>query len=80
MEAADRCCGGGGEYQIEYGEMSALITDRKVENVLKTGARFVATGCPGCNITIGAHLARHNVKTIHTVQLIQTAIEGRQPE
>jgi len=80
MAEAGRCCGGGGEYQIEYGEMSALITNRKVQNVLKTGARMVATGCPGCNITIGAHLAKDNVKTIHTVQLIQMAMDGKRPE
>ena len=79
MAEANRCCGGGGEYQIEHGEMSALITDRKVENVLKTGAGFVATGCPGCNITIGAHLAKDNVKTIHTVELIQMALDGKRP-
>jgi len=77
MEEADRCCGGGGEYQIEYPEISALITNRKVENVLKTGAGLVATGCPGCNITIGAHLGRDDVKTIHTVQLIQMAMDGK---
>ena len=80
MEEADRCCGGGGEYQIEYGGTSALITNRKVENVLKTGAVMVATGCPGCNITIGAHLAKDDIKAIHTVQLIQMAMDGKRPE
>ena len=60
--------------------MSALITNRKVENVLKTGAEMVATGCPGCNITIGAHLIKDNVKAIHPVQLIQMAMDGKTPE
>jgi len=80
MAEANRCCGGGGEYQIEFGEMSARITNRKVENVLKTGAGFVATGCPGCTITLGAHLAKDNVKTIHTVQLIQMSMGDRRTE
>jgi len=80
MAEADRCCGGGGEYQIEYGDMSARITDRKVENVRKTGAGFVATGCPGCTITIGAHVAKDHVKAIHTVQLIQAALDGKRPQ
>ncbi|HPQ42673.1 MAG TPA: (Fe-S)-binding protein [Syntrophales bacterium] len=79
MEEADRCCGGGGEYQIEYGDMSARITNRKVENVLKTGAGIVATGCPGCTITIGAHLAKDNVRTVHTVQLIKMAMDESGP-
>ncbi|MEA1970791.1 MAG: (Fe-S)-binding protein, partial [Thermodesulfobacteriota bacterium] len=78
MEEADRCCGGGGEYQIEYPEMSALITNRKVENILETGAGIVATGCPGCNITIGAHLDKtKGIKVMHPVQLIQMAMNGK---
>jgi len=77
MNEADRCCGGGGEYQIEYGDMSARITNRKVENVEKSGAAMMATGCPGCNITIRAHLdPEKNISVVHTVELLAKALEG----
>jgi len=77
MNEADRCCGGGGEYQIEYGDTSALITNRKIANICRSGAEIVATGCPGCNITIGAHLKKINdIRILHPVQLIHMALEG----
>ncbi|MBW2558265.1 MAG: hypothetical protein JRD69_05450 [Deltaproteobacteria bacterium] len=66
--------------QNEGWKSSALITNRKVENILQTGAGMVATGYPGCNITIGAHLDKNNVKTIHPVQLIQMAMYGGRTE
>jgi glycolate oxidase iron-sulfur subunit len=77
MDEANQCCGGGGEYQIEYGDTSALITNRKIANILRSDAEIVSTGCPGCNITIGAHLKKvRNIRILHPVQLIQMALEG----
>ncbi len=77
MEEANRCCGGGGEYQIEYGDISARITNRKTENAIKTGAAILATGCPGCTITIGAHLDKAaKMRVLHTIQLIDMALKG----
>jgi len=77
MDEAGRCCGGGGEFQLEYGDVSALITGRKIENIRRSEADIVATGCPGCNITIGAHLKKIGaVRVLHPVQLIHMALEG----
>jgi glycolate oxidase iron-sulfur subunit len=77
MEGANTCCGGGGEFQIDYPEVSAAITNRKVNNIYKSGAEVVATGCPGCNITIRTHLDKSKgIKVLHTVQLIQMAFKG----
>jgi len=75
MEEAGTCCGGGGEFQIEHGETSALITERKIGKIYDTNATIVATGCPGCNITIGAHLDKtKGIKVMHPVQLLQRAL------
>ncbi len=76
MEGANTCCGGGGEFQIDYPETSAAITNRKVKNIYKSGAEIVATGCPGCNITIRTHLDKsRGIQVLHTVQLIQRALK-----
>jgi glycolate oxidase iron-sulfur subunit len=75
MEGAGTCCGGGGEFQIEHGETSALITGRKLGKIYDTKAAILATGCPGCNITIGAHLDKtRGVKVMHPVQLLRRAL------
>ena len=75
MEEASTCCGGGGEFQIEHGETSALITERKIGKIYDTNATILATGCPGCNITISAHLDKtKGIKVMHPVQLLQRAL------
>jgi glycolate oxidase iron-sulfur subunit len=75
MEGADACCGGGGSFQVEHPEVSAAITARKVESIQRAGAEVVATGCPGCRLTIAAHLgAEKPIQVLHPVQLIERAM------
>ncbi|MBN2284115.1 MAG: (Fe-S)-binding protein [Deltaproteobacteria bacterium] len=78
MNEAGTCCGGGGEFQIEHGETSALITERKLGNIYDVQAEVVATGCPGCNITIGAHLDKtKGIQVMHPLQLLQRALPDK---
>ena len=48
---------------------------RKVENIRKTGADFVATPCPSCTMQIDDLLNHEgmNVRTIHPVQILDMA-------
>lgn len=48
MPEADWCCGSGGSFNLQHYEISAAIGRRKLENIQKSGAGVVATGCPGC--------------------------------
>jgi glycolate oxidase iron-sulfur subunit len=48
MPEADWCCGAGGTFTLQHYEISAAIGRRKLENIRKSGAAVVATGCPGC--------------------------------
>ncbi len=71
MPGSDQCCGGAGAFQFEHVEMSAAVTSRKKENILSTGARLVATGCPGCNLTLSGNLYGEGDPAVrHTIQLI----------
>lgn len=77
MEGADACCGGGGSFQVEHPEISAAITSRKAESIHRTGAQMVATGCPGCRLTIAAHLNEDRcIQVVHPIQLVQMALAG----
>ncbi len=78
MEAADACCGGGGSFQVEHPEISAGITSKKIQSIQATGANVVASGCPGCRITIGAHLDPElEIGVLHPVELIELAIRAQ---
>lgn len=77
MDAPDACCGGGGSFQVEHPEISSKITARKIKSIEATGASVVATGCPGCRITINAHLdSEKHIRVLHPIELVKMALEG----
>lgn len=79
MDSPDACCGGGGSFQVEHPEISKNITQRKIRSIEATRAQVVATGCPGCRITIGAHLdPSSHVMVLHPVELVQMALSLRE--
>lgn len=57
MDAYDSCCGFGGEFSIKNHKISKAISDKKAQNILKTGADYVITTCPGCIIGLKQGLA-----------------------
>ena len=76
MPDADRCCGSGGTYSLAHWDVSRRIMALKTENILKTSAAVVATGCPGCMIQLKDGLARTKepVRVMHIVELIDAAM------
>jgi glycolate oxidase iron-sulfur subunit len=71
MEGSNECCGGAGSYQFENVDISSAITSRKTNNIRATGAHIVATGCPGCRLTLTGNMsAAERVEVLHTVQLV----------
>jgi glycolate oxidase iron-sulfur subunit len=57
MTKPDACCGSGGSYTITHLETSMAITGRKMDDIKKTGADTVITGCPGCMMQLSEGLA-----------------------
>jgi len=72
MAAPDRCCGLGGSFGLENYELSAKILDHKMEDIEKTGAEIVATGCMGCLIQLqqGIHNRGLKIKAKHIVEVL----------
>jgi glycolate oxidase iron-sulfur subunit len=79
LHESDQCCGAAGIYNLIEPETSNLVLDRKLENVAETGARYVATGNPGCLMQIGAGLIRDGSETrsIHPVDLLDASYAAR---
>jgi len=62
---------------VEHPEISSKITARKIKSIEATGASVVATGCPGCRITINAHLdSEKHIRVLHPIELVKMALEG----
>jgi glycolate oxidase iron-sulfur subunit len=71
LTGADECCGGAGSFQFEHVEISKGVTARKTTNIRAAGAELVATGCPGCRLTLSGNLYEEgDPHVVHTLQLV----------
>jgi glycolate oxidase iron-sulfur subunit len=59
LNETEICCGAAGSYNLTQPEMAERLGERKVQNILATGARAVFAGNVGCLLQIGRHLRRH---------------------
>lgn len=72
MAEAERCCGMAGTFNLHFYDISTKIAERKLKNIIASGAEIVATGCPGCIIQLRDTIARHKspVKVMHIMELL----------
>ena len=79
MEEADWCCGSAGSQLITHYEDSLSILERKIDNAEATGADYVASGCPGCQmqLTVGVKRRGLKMKVAHPVLLLDQAYNGK---
>ncbi len=75
LPEASWCCGSAGIYNITQPEQSAALLDRKVRNIVGTGASIVAAANPGCHLQIarGLRAAGACAEVVHPVSLLARA-------
>ncbi len=71
MDDADKCCGMGGSFNLQYYEISCSIGARKRERIVETGCSIAATGCPACILQISDMLSQsgHAISVKHPIEL-----------
>ena len=69
LPESDLCCGSAGSYNLTEPEMAARLQRRKIENILRTGAKIVVTTNPGCLLQIQAGLRAAGATDVQTVHL-----------
>jgi len=76
METPERCCGGGGVFNMLHYELSMKIGEYKANAIEKSNSEVVATGCPGCRLQIEDILASKGslVTCTHTIQVLRDAL------
>ena len=73
------CCGSAGVYNLLQSETANQLGDRKVENLLTTGAEAVLSANPGCLLQLMNGLRRRGMKAMpafHMVELLDASIRG----
>ena len=75
------CCGAAGTYNLTEPEMSARLSRRKLDNILKTGSRVVLTGNAGCLLQImrEARSRGERLLVAHPMDLLDLAYQKKQP-
>ena len=75
MDAADRCCGSAGIYNITQPEMSQTLLDEKMESIGRTQARAVVAPNPGCmlQLRVGAQRRGDGLTVYHLMDLLDRA-------
>lgn len=75
LAEADWCCGSAGLYNLTQPEMATRLLERKVRNVLATGAEAVVSANPGCLLQIQAGLAARGspIGVMHIVEILDRA-------
>ena len=75
LEEADWCCGSAGTYNVTQPDLARSILERKVANIVRTGADTVVTANPGCLMQIqsGLRQAGSNVRVVHLIDLLDDA-------
>jgi glycolate oxidase iron-sulfur subunit len=69
LPESDVCCGSAGSYNLTEPEMAERLQRRKIENILKTGAKTVVTTNPGCILQIRAGLKKAGASDIQVLHI-----------
>jgi len=57
-DSAEVCCGFGGLFCVKYPEISTAMVDKKIDDILATGANTVVAGDLGCLMNIAGRARR----------------------
>lgn len=72
LPESDICCGAAGSYNLTEPEMADRLGERKLANILATGAQAVITANAGCSLQIQSFLRRsgHNLWVAHPMDIL----------
>lgn len=77
MKEHNRCCGNGGTFNLFHYEVSKKIGERKRDNVIASGAKVVATGCPACMMQLNDVLSQSHagVEVKHSIEIYAETLD-----
>lgn len=72
-----RCCGFAGTYSIMHKGISNALLERKIKNIINSGAEILITACPGCIMQIEGGLRQKgsNIKVLHFISYLNSILE-----
>jgi glycolate oxidase iron-sulfur subunit len=82
LPESELCCGAAGTYNLTEPEMADRLGQRKLKNVLSTGARVVVTANAGCLLQIAreARMQGERLRIVHPIDLLDLSYRGQNLE
>ena len=79
LAESEICCGAAGSYNLTEGQMADQLANRKLKNILATGAEAVIMGNAGCSLQIQAALrqAESLIWVAHPMEILDLSYSGR---
>ena len=79
LAESEICCGAAGSYNLTEGEMADRLADRKLKNILATGAEAVIMGNAGCSLQIQAAIrdASQPIQVLHPMEILDSSYSGK---
>jgi glycolate oxidase iron-sulfur subunit len=76
VQRPEDCCGSAGIYNLLEPELANRILERKVDDLVASGADVVVTGNPGCmlQIALGLRRRRSPLQVVHTAEVLAASI------
>jgi glycolate oxidase iron-sulfur subunit len=76
------CCGSAGTYNLKEVEMADRLAQRKIENILGTGARIVLASNAGCLLQIQREVRQRKLPLLvmHPMDLLDMSYRGEWPK
>ncbi len=78
LPESELCCGAAGTYNLTEPEMAQRLARRKLDNILRTGARVVVTANAGCLLQIAAEARRRGerLQIVHPMDVLDCSYRG----
>jgi len=80
LPEADVCCGSAGSYNLTEPAMAERLQERKIRNILESGASMVVTTNPGCILQMEAGLRKagaNQIKVMHIADYLARFRPGK---
>jgi glycolate oxidase iron-sulfur subunit len=81
LPETELCCGSAGTYNLNQPKMAQRLMRRKLENILRTGARIALASNAGCLLQIGREVRqqRQALAVMHPMDLLDLSYRGEKP-
>jgi glycolate oxidase iron-sulfur subunit len=81
LPETELCCGAAGTYNLTEPEMAGQLSQRKMRNILSTGAECLVTANAGCQLQIAreARAQGHKLWVVHPIDLLDMSYRRELP-